>query len=399
MQARRLVARRRDLYPRIVRPRKALHLQEVAPSSRSVYNNIIPPHIFLVPRKVPVMTDARRNNFLDTGLSEDDQDDKGYDSEASEASKGGRSAARRPSTLVKRKRKISAHEEDEDEVGGLFSITTKAAKPKSESSRLETTNGGSRTPGKPGSQASIDARFLPEQHRKPVLENAESPKEGTESTCRKIAKAGVVYLTSLPPYLKPAALRTLFERRGFGPINRLFLTPASTTTTSTSRHNKRQTYAEGWVEFASKKTAKIAVETMNAQIIGGKKGGWYHDDLLNMRYLRGMKWDDLMAQFREEKREEEVRREAERERAKKETKAFMEGVERSKAMEGMEKKRKGKRKRDGEQVDETAARDPVDVKAGGRNWEQFEVQDNAKRVKEVKHGLNDDVRSILSKIF
>jgi ESF2/ABP1 family protein len=201
------------------------------------------------------MASRKRNEFLDIDESDNDQSDNGYDSEAAEESK----------TRALKRRKIldsdnnhSDLDEDDNDV-----------------------------------EASADEQDEPVQNddnddQDPSKTHKEKPlKKPLQIKPPKKNKTGVVYLSSLPPYLKPMALKTLLIQRGFGPITKVFLTPAvHSTSGSGRRNNKRKTYSDGWVEFESKKTAKICAETLNANIVGGKKGGWYHDDIWNMKYLR-----------------------------------------------------------------------------------------------------------------
>ena len=80
----------------------------------------------------------------------------------------------------------------------------------------------------------------------------------------------------------------------------------------------------------------------------GKKGGFYRDDVWNMRYLKGMAWAELMEGVRGEKKEAEARRDEERRVMRKEDRAFVEGVERSKRERTRgEKARKRRRERGG----------------------------------------------------
>lgn len=51
------------------------------------------------------------------------------------------------------------------------------------------------------------------------------------------------------------------------------------------------------MEFADKRLAKRVAATLNGQIIGGKSRDFYHDDLWTMKYVRGLKWDDLTAKI------------------------------------------------------------------------------------------------------
>ena len=41
---------------------------------------------------------------------------------------------------------------------------------------------------------------------------------------------------------------------------------------------------------------------MNNTIIGGKKGNFYHDDIWNLKYLKGFKWEHLTEKLAYERR-------------------------------------------------------------------------------------------------
>lgn len=232
-----------------------------------------------------------------------------------------------------------------------------------------------------------------------------SPSHPSAKASEKSRRPGIVYLPSLPPHLKPSALKNLLQQRGFSPVTRLFLTPTSlpSTTSGTSKSRARKTYTEGWLEFPSHKTAKRCVEALNATTIGGPKRGYYHDDLWNMRYLRGMSWADLMGQIREERREQEVRKGEERRTVKREVEQFLRGVERSKREKTQAEKEKRKKKQ-GDEADEDAE------DKGHRDkefrWEQFRAKgqepmpaitdDNGQQ---VSAGIDETTSRVLEKIF
>ena len=94
-----------------------------------------------------------------------------------------------------------------------------------------------------------------------------------------------------------------------------------------------------------------------------------------------MNWEELRAVISEERREEEGRRDEERRKMNEETRAFVEGVERGKKLEGIKRKRKMKDGLDGD------GEGGDDVQ---RTWRQHEVAKDRK----PKVGEND-----LSKIF
>ena len=53
--------------------------------------------------------------------------------------------------------------------------------------------------------------------------------------------------------------------------------------------NKLTNFWTGWIEFADKKIARQVAESLNNTLIGGKKGGFYHDDTWNLKYLSKFK--------------------------------------------------------------------------------------------------------------
>ena len=156
----------------------------------------------------------------------------------------------------------------------------------------------------------------------------------------KITQTGVIYLSRVPPFMKPQKVKHLLS--SFGAIGRIFLTPEDATT-HTRRvkqgGNKKRSFADGWVEFISKKDAKLVAEALNAQPIGGKKGNWYHDDVWNIKYLKGFKWHDLTEQIASQDAAIADRLRREIAQTTKETTLFLENIERSKMLENIKAKK------------------------------------------------------------
>jgi ESF2/ABP1 family protein len=114
------------------------------------------------------------------------------------------------------------------------------------------------------------------------------------------AKTGVVYLSRIPPFMKPQKVRDLLAR--FGEVGRVFLAPEDPKAHAKRVRfggNKKRNFTEGWVEFKDKKDATICAETLNTQIVGGKKRSYYYDDVWNIKYLPKFKWHHLQAQIGE----------------------------------------------------------------------------------------------------
>ncbi|RAH87644.1 hypothetical protein BO86DRAFT_351626 [Aspergillus japonicus CBS 114.51] len=356
------------------------------------------------------MTSRKRNDPFDLAVSDDDEQDQGYDSAADEEaqSKGAlRSAKRRRVNdthnlhgLDSDNSDLDAASDSEDEKPkGKGKAKAKAKKP---TTRAATDASGDEDEDEED-LAGEDAAAAPEDA---ATTASSSQKKSPVLKKDKKNKTGVVYLSSLPPHLKPFALKNLIEARGFGPITRVFLTPETKKRRTT---NKRKTYADGWLEFASKKTAKLCAEALNGNIIGGRKGGFYHDDILNLKYLRGFKWSDLQEQISRERSEREARQRAEDSKARKEDKVFLEGVERGKVLDGMRRKNEEKERRRLEK-DQGTVEGAAAAAAAGKEKKDANVKvRRVFRQNEVKLGrdksaddfkdLGADTKRVLGKIF
>lgn len=280
------------------------------------------------------MAPEKKNDFLDAGDSEDDQSN-GYDSEADELQKGGRSAKRRKVDEDEDAEDFSDDQQDgasdddgeEDAAEGDDAVDTAA-------------------PSKPASST-------PQAQPKSKAAEADLPdvskpltKKNLIASESAIRRSGVVYLSRIPPYMKPHKLRSLLTPHGT--INRIFLAPedpVAHTRRVKAGGNKKRLYTEGWVEFTSKKDARRACEMLNARTIGGKKGSYYRDDIWNLLYLKGFKWNNLTEQIASENAERTSRMRAEISKTTKENKEFVRNVERAKVMEGIKATKEKKRKR------------------------------------------------------
>lgn len=318
------------------------------------------------------MAPERKNDFLDAPESDDEQD-LGYDSEG-DMKKGGRSAKRRkidsddedaPSDVENDasdekpekpdldENLADEHEEDEDE---------NDAKPKSK-------------PKEPKS-----ATELPDVTR-PLM------KKNLVASEAAIKKSGVVYLSRVPPFMKPVKLRSLLEP--YGTINRIFLAPEDPTAHSKrvrAGGNKKRMYTEGWVEFTKKKDAKAVCELLNAGIIGGKKGNYYHDDIWNLLYLKGFKWHNLTDQIAAEDAERASRMRAEITKTTRENKEYVLNVEKAKMLDGIQAKAKKRKADDGEKPS---------AKKGSRTFKQVPLANKRKDNEEQP----EQVTRVLNKIF
>lgn len=165
------------------------------------------------------------------------------------------------------------------------------------------------------------------------------------ASSRVAHKPGVIYLSRIPPFMKPPTLRRLLSPHGI--ILRIFLTPEPHSIYLKRRSlggNKKRSFIDGWVEFSRRKDARICAEALNATTIGGR--GWYGDDVWNIRYLKKFTWEDLMGGVRREEREREERIRVGLGREGRERAEFLRGVERAKIEETRRAKTSKKIKHD-----------------------------------------------------
>lgn len=288
------------------------------------------------------MATTKRNEWLDFSSDEESDADAGYDSEKADQKPALRSA--------KRRKLSSDHEDDGSESDDGVLGDTNA---------IDESDIGS--DGKEENEED-SARHKQPSHKRKTRDHTTSsspkppsskPKDVHTSKKKKKdpPKPGVIYISRIPPFMKPSTLRSLLSpaapKHG---LQRIFLTPeppAAHAARVRSGGNKKRSFADGWVEFASRKEARRAAEALNARPVGGRRGGWYRDDVWNMRYLSGFGWSDLMAQARGDAAERAGRGRAEAAQAAREGAAFVAGVEKAKALKGIEAKRRAKRERDG----------------------------------------------------
>lgn len=94
--------------------------------------------------------------------------------------------------------------------------------------------------------------------------------------------------------MKPEKLKHLLSK--YGDINRIYLVPEDKSLHKkrvAAGGNRRAKFTEGWIEFEDKKIAKRVAAMLNTTQIGGRKRDYYHDDMWNLKYLKGFKWDHL----------------------------------------------------------------------------------------------------------
>lgn len=341
------------------------------------------------------MSTRKRNEWLDADAS-DEEIEQGYDSEEQEESRGaltGRSSKRRKVEDV-------SDEGSEDEEEHRFSSSEK--------------QNGTRLDEEEGSEAdaqNADGEVQPQQDEDDGFDSMPQLRDPTVKplTAKQLAasqkavkKTGVIYLSRTPPFMKPQTLKHYLSP--FGEIGRVFLTPEDPAAHSRrvkAGGNKKRSFTDGWVEFLSKRDAKMVAENLNGNIIGGRKGSFYYDDVWNIKYLKGFKWHHLTEQISNENAERAARLRAEISKTRRENKAFVEDIERSKMLEGMQAKKRAKLERAGV-IDagegKTTATAGLDAGSMKREFRQNQVKSKSAG-DGPKTEQPEAVKRVLSKIF
>jgi ESF2/ABP1 family protein len=108
--------------------------------------------------------------------------------------------------------------------------------------------------------------------------------------------AGVIYLSRIPNKMNVTIIRSYFDQ--YGQTGRIFLQLSSTflschwldqnTFVSIDNENKSKRergpkYTEGWIEFKSKRQAKLIAKQLNNQQVGGRRRTPWYDDIWNIK--------------------------------------------------------------------------------------------------------------------
>ncbi|KAJ2479798.1 RNA-binding ATPase activator esf2 [Coemansia sp. RSA 2131] len=208
-------------------------------------------------------------------------------------------------------------------------------------------------------------------------------------------KSGVVYMSRVPPYMRPLQVRHMLEK--YGQIGRIYLVEEEDKRRKQrvkSGGNRRRQYEEGWIEFANKKYAKAVANMLNNTKMGGKRHGFYHDDLWNLRYLPRFKWRHLVEQLASEKAAKEQRLQSEISQSRRELDAYVKNVERAKKMANVRAKRQAK-------IDSGKEVKPMEDRSRNVWQRDVVVREAASAQPDAKRRRTQDskIESVLSKIF
>lgn len=166
-------------------------------------------------------------------------------------------------------------------------------------------------------------------------------RQEAEAYSKNLERRGVIYMSRVPPFMKPNKARTLFEQ--FGLVTRIYLAEEDSQLRKRRKSNGgngSKQFTEGWIEFGDKKIAKSVADSLNNSTMGGMKSHFYHDDIWNLKYLKNFKWDYLTEKFAYERRVRENKLKASMMQAKRSNAEFVDLVEKGKQQRHVEDRKR-----------------------------------------------------------
>ncbi|RPB05078.1 hypothetical protein L873DRAFT_1840068 [Choiromyces venosus 120613-1] len=338
---------------------------------------------------------SEQNKKKQDWLGIEDSEEEGVENDSEQEEESRLRGLERRSSKRRKVDHASSASEDNDDEGEIDGGNSDGNEEEDEEEEIGEEKEGIREKGKKKSKNTDkhdDLLITSSSKLKPLSkEELAASKEAT-------AKTGVIYLSRVPPFMKPMKVKSLLSR--FGEVGRIFLSPEDPKAYARRVRfggNKKRNFEEGWVEFKSKKVAKLVAETLNTTIIGGKKGSYYHDDVWNIKYLPKFKWHHLQAQIAYENASRQAKLRAEIAQATRENKTYIRNVERAKMVEKMESSKKRKLKELAEASGDKAPEQPEPLQIR-RQFRQHSTKGKRAEEGEGKES-SEKVKRLLSKIF
>ncbi|RDB17016.1 Pre-rRNA-processing protein ESF2 [Hypsizygus marmoreus] len=202
-------------------------------------------------------------------------------------------------------------------------------------------------------------------------------------------RAGVIYISRIPPGMRPTKVRHLMS--AYGEIGRVYLQQEDAKRAYLRRKytsTKKAHFTEGWVEFKDKKIARSVAEMLNAQPIGGKKGTRWRDDVWTMKYLPKFKWNMLTEQVAHEAAIHTAKLRVELSQSRSEQQDYLKNVELARVLE----KRAEKKREKGEELQLK----PLKERPYKRPAEGKEEGSERPKKKKISDG---ELNTVLSSVF
>ncbi|KAG6865382.1 hypothetical protein C0991_003085 [Blastosporella zonata] len=215
-------------------------------------------------------------------------------------------------------------------------------------------------------------------------------REALEEFKRIQDRAGVLYISRIPPGMRPTKVRHLMSMHG--EVGRVYLQQEDAKRAYLRKKytaTKKAHFTEGWVEFKDKKVARTVADMLNAQPIGGKKGTRWRDDVWTMKYLPKFKWNMLTEQVAHEAAIHAAKLRVELSQSRAEQQDYLKNVELARVLE----KRAGKKREKGEELQFKPLRERPSKKR------QVDDSDESSQSRKKKKSAEGQLDSVLSSIF
>ena len=191
------------------------------------------------------------------------------------------------------------------------------------------------------SEVNNEPRYLTNMEKNEHKDTPGVDTHGLEKYREMVRRRGIVYLSRLPPNMKPQKVRHLLEQ--YGDIGRVYLAAEDKSvrrsrkqaTKDGSKKNSSKRYTEGWVEFEDKTEAKLAAQLLNGQPMGGKKRSSTYYDLWCIKYLPKFSWDHLTEELNHQRAVMDQKIAAEVAAAHRERDFYLSRVDKAKAVESI----------------------------------------------------------------
>ncbi|KAI0285079.1 hypothetical protein BGY98DRAFT_947030 [Russula aff. rugulosa BPL654] len=204
-------------------------------------------------------------------------------------------------------------------------------------------------------------------------------------------KAGVIYISRIPPGMQPTKVRHLMSQ--YGEVGRVYLQKEDTKRAYLRRKytsTKKPHYTEGWVEFKDKKVARSVAGMLNAQPIGGKKGTRWRDDVWTLKYLPKFKWHALTEQVAHEAAMHAARLRLELSQSRSEQREYLKNVELARVLD--------KREERSQAAGKEFKRKEVNKRPASENGSRKSELKRPRRTNETSTGTST-LESVLGNIF
>lgn len=184
-------------------------------------------------------------------------------------------------------------------------------------------------------------------------------KKKLEKYQREADKKGVVYMSRIPPGLRPAKLRHILSQ--YGAVLRIYFVPEDVEVHKRRKRaggNRKLRWKEGWIEFADKSLAKqVALSLNNTPMegLGKRKNSHFNSDIWNLKYLPKFKWHHLTEKQAQDKAQRKKRLAAEISQARRANNEYLLQVQKAKVQRIIQQKAKKKMERqheNGENADD-----------------------------------------------